>query len=98
MDDELERFIDEGGDRRLIPGIYNYCHRRCERCPFTDRCLTFRHMRDHLRRESPVGGVGNDDDNGARTAHLLKGWYEQGRIELGPGDDRASAARSLASI
>jgi hypothetical protein len=24
-----------------IPGIYNYCDRWCERCPFTSRCLNF---------------------------------------------------------
>ena len=24
-----------------IPGIYNYCVRWCERCPFTSRCLNF---------------------------------------------------------
>lgn len=26
---------------KLISGIYNYCDRWCERCPFTDRCLTY---------------------------------------------------------
>ncbi|NOX47130.1 MAG: hypothetical protein GXO89_09160 [Chlorobi bacterium] len=24
-----------------IPGIYNYCNRWCERCMYTDRCMTF---------------------------------------------------------
>ena len=24
-----------------IPGIYNYCDRWCERCPFTSRCLNY---------------------------------------------------------
>ncbi len=26
---------------RFIPGISNYCDRWCERCAFTDRCMTF---------------------------------------------------------
>ncbi len=26
---------------RLITGIYNYCDRWCERCPFTSRCMNF---------------------------------------------------------
>jgi len=26
----------------LIPGIYNYCDSWCERCPFTQRCQSFR--------------------------------------------------------
>lgn len=25
----------------FIPGIYNYCDRWCERCPFTSRCMVF---------------------------------------------------------
>jgi len=28
-------------DRNLIPGIYNYCDRWCERCPLTSRCLLY---------------------------------------------------------
>ncbi|MCI0697940.1 hypothetical protein L0337_38810 [candidate division KSB1 bacterium] len=28
-------------DPRFIPGIYNYCDRWCERCPFTSRCLVY---------------------------------------------------------
>jgi len=30
-----------GEDSKYIPGIYNYCDRWCERCPFTSRCLNF---------------------------------------------------------
>ena len=26
-------------DPKYIPGIYNYCDRWCERCPFTSQCL-----------------------------------------------------------
>ena len=36
--EELEKFAV---DERLIPGIYNYCDRWCERCPQTSRCLNF---------------------------------------------------------
>lgn len=28
-------------DPRFISGIYNYCDRWCERCPFTSRCLVY---------------------------------------------------------
>ncbi|MBW2615460.1 MAG: hypothetical protein JRD02_04705, partial [Deltaproteobacteria bacterium] len=28
-------------DPRFISGIYNYCDRWCERCPFTARCMNF---------------------------------------------------------
>jgi len=36
--DDLKRLADQ---RRFIPGIYNYCDRWCERCPFTSRCMNF---------------------------------------------------------
>ncbi len=35
-------------DPGLIPGIYNYCDRRCDRCGFTDRCLTYRDTDDDV--------------------------------------------------
>jgi len=30
---------------RMIPGIYNYCDRWCERCAFSRRCRVFRDVR-----------------------------------------------------
>jgi hypothetical protein len=36
--DDDDRKIPEGD---YIPGIYNYCNRWCERCLYTDRCMTF---------------------------------------------------------
>ena len=32
----------------FIPGIYNYCDRWCERCPFTARCLVFAQEKKYL--------------------------------------------------
>ena len=34
-------FKKNSEDSNYIPGIYNYCDRWCERCPFTSRCLNF---------------------------------------------------------
>jgi hypothetical protein len=36
--EDLHRLAD---DPRFISGIYNYCDRWCERCPFTNRCMVF---------------------------------------------------------
>ena len=38
---EKDDLFEMAKDPRLIPGIYNYCDRWCERCPFTARCLTY---------------------------------------------------------
>jgi hypothetical protein len=32
---------DLARDPRFISGIYNYCDRWCERCPFSNRCLNY---------------------------------------------------------
>jgi hypothetical protein len=40
--------IDElAKDPRFIPGIYNYCDRWCERCPYTGRCMNYELCEDH---------------------------------------------------
>ncbi len=36
--DRLARLV---GEKRFIPGMYNYCDRWCERCPQTSHCLNF---------------------------------------------------------
>jgi hypothetical protein len=36
-----DRLKKLAGDKRFIPGIYNYCDRWCERCPQTAHCLNF---------------------------------------------------------
>jgi len=38
---------------QFIPGIYNYCDRWCERCPFTSRCLSF--AMEQEERKRPAG-------------------------------------------
>lgn len=36
-----EKLKSLGSDPRFISGVYNYCDRWCERCPFTNRCANF---------------------------------------------------------
>ncbi|MHC4325890.1 MAG: hypothetical protein ACYSUX_16590 [Planctomycetota bacterium] len=35
-------------DPEFIPGIYNYCDRWCERCPFTSKCMNYALSEDEL--------------------------------------------------
>lgn len=39
MDKEKLKIL--GSDPKYISGVYNYCDRWCERCPFTNRCLNY---------------------------------------------------------
>ncbi len=42
LDAEVDALSRLAADPGLISGIYNYCDRWCERCPFTGRCLVFK--------------------------------------------------------
>jgi len=46
MDKEKLKKLAE--DPRFISGIYNYCDRWCERCPFTSRCMNYALSEDEL--------------------------------------------------
>lgn len=82
MDAELERYVEEASDPRLIPGIYNYCHRRCGHCPFTDRCLTFRHMRNDEAERPEGGAIEEVAHNLERTVDLLKAWCAREGVDF----------------
>jgi hypothetical protein len=40
-DAEFDSILARASDPNLIPGIYNYCDRRCDRCAFTSRCFHY---------------------------------------------------------
>lgn len=40
-DAEFDGILARASDPNLIPGIYNYCDRRCDRCAFTRRCFHY---------------------------------------------------------
>jgi hypothetical protein len=44
MDEELFKKLTDS--ENYISGIYNYCDRWCERCSYTDKCLSY-HMSKH---------------------------------------------------
>jgi hypothetical protein len=74
-------------DPNFIEGIYNYCDRWCERCPFTSRCLNFA-----LGEEQFAEPEARDIDNEAfwqkltetlqMTLDMLKEMVEQEGIDL----------------
>ena len=47
--DDIRSLAD---DPALIPGIYNYCDRWCERCPYTTRCLNYKFGAAHFDEAS----------------------------------------------
>lgn len=84
----------------LIPGIYNYCDRWCERCAFTARCLSF--QMDCATRGRRAGTAGGPDgaegadpqsfwDDLARSFALARRLVEREARQLGIDLDSAGA-------
>jgi hypothetical protein len=82
VDPELEAYVERAQDPTLISGIYNYCHHRCERCPFTGRCLSFREEQREAH-DHPERSLGDHmEANFTRAAALMKAWCEQRGVDF----------------
>ncbi len=70
-----------------IPGIYNYCDRWCERCPFTSRCLNYE-MGEEKFGNLADGDLSNEafwqklSETLQETMSLLKEMAEERGIDL----------------
>jgi len=72
---DKNELIELAANRDLISGIYNYCDRWCERCPFTKRCLVFATEKaDGAFDDSEI-----DDINNARFWQKLESTFKQVR-------------------
>ncbi|MBW2644730.1 MAG: hypothetical protein JRE23_00875 [Deltaproteobacteria bacterium] len=84
---DKEQIKKLAGNPNFIKGIYNYCDRWCERCPFTSRCMNFA-----LADEQFPDQESHDIDNEAFwhklseifrvTLDLVKETAEQAGIDL----------------
>src|SRR5436309_15735657 len=76
----------------LIPGIYNYCDRWCERCPLTSRCLVYA-----TEQEDDVSPESQDIHNADfwrklnsimdETRQIITEWASQTGIDLTQSED-----------
>jgi hypothetical protein len=82
MDQELQLFVDECNDPRLIRGIHNYCNRWCERCSFTDRCSVFRETSKYDRDHPGSDPLDQVKDSLEKTMALLAAWCEREGIDF----------------
>ena len=91
--DTLDRLA---ADPTLIPGVYNYCDRWCERCVLTARCLSFRMDRATARGRGAEGreagaGVQSFWDDIARSFALARRLVEREARKHGIDLDSAGA-------
>jgi len=59
-----------------IPGIYNYCDRWCERCMFTNRCLSYKTER---KQKNELFSAGNDSSANTHTWDVIKESFEMAK-------------------
>jgi hypothetical protein len=94
---DLEAYVARAQDPQLIPGIYNYCDYRCERCPFTMRCFSFREQHACLRAEGERG-LGDDvEANVDLTEALIHLWCERHGIDMEQVQDEANSEAVIAA-
>jgi hypothetical protein len=68
---DKDMLLEMARNPELIPGIYNYCNRWCERCIFTRRCLQFQMEEEEKRHQESSRSL---DENAAfleQTANAL---------------------------
>jgi hypothetical protein len=91
MDPELEAYIARAQDPALIPGIYNYCHHRCEQCAFTGRCFSFRQEQREAHDHPERSLDDHIEAHFTRASELMKAWCEQHGIDRGAVEDMPEA-------
>lgn len=87
---ETEDLINLADDPNLISGIYNYCDRWCERCPFSSRCLVYLTEKE----DEDADPATRDITNAAfwnklasifqQTQKMITAWAEENGVDLSP--------------
>lgn len=90
--------IELAGNPDFISGIYNYCDRWCERCPFTSRCLVYA-----TEKEDEDNDPASRDINNAafwqklasifeQTREMIAAWAEENDVDLDALDTEEAIA------
>jgi hypothetical protein len=82
MQPELEAYLARVQDPQLIPGIYNYCHHRCERCQFKRRCFSYREQQREAVEQGDRSLADHVETNMALSLELIRAWCEREGIDF----------------
>ena len=87
------------GNRDFISGIYNYCDRWCERCPYTTRCLVYATEKaDEALADPEVQDINNAkfwsrlESIFQEAREMIMEWAEEAGIDLETIEAEAAAA------
>lgn len=78
---DIDDLLNQASDPNNLPGVYNYCDRWCERCPFTDRCLNYAMSEEMINKtdDDPLAAV---RDALSLAAELIKKIAKEEGIDI----------------
>src|SRR5216684_1243350 len=89
---DTKDLIELADNPDFISGIYNYCDRWCERCPFTARCLVYATEKE----DEDDNAESRDIRNAAfwqkvesifkQTREMITAWAEENGVDLSAVD------------
>jgi hypothetical protein len=83
-----QSLIDLANNPNFISGIYNYCDRWCERCPFTSRCMVYATEKEDDDGDSQARDITNEKfwrklgSIFEETKQMMVAWAEKEGIDL----------------
>ena len=94
-----QTLIDLADNPNFISGIYNYCDRWCERCPFTSRCMVYAAEKEDDDGDPATRDITNEAfwrklaSIFEETKQMMADWAEEAGIDLTQVDEAADEER-----
>ncbi|HYN23812.1 MAG TPA: hypothetical protein VES69_02065 [Pyrinomonadaceae bacterium] len=94
-----QTLIDLANNPNFISGIYNYCDRWCERCPFTSRCMVYASEKEDDDGDPQTRDITNEAfwrklaSIFEETKQMMADWAEEAGIDLSQVDEAANEQR-----
>jgi len=89
---DMKDLIDLADNSDFISGIYNYCDRWCERCPFTAHCLVYATEKEDDDDNPESRDIRNDafwqklESIFKQTQEMITAWAEESGVDLSAVD------------
>jgi hypothetical protein len=94
-----QTLIDLANNPNFISGIYNYCDRWCERCPFTSRCMVYATEQEDDDGDPQTRDITNEAfwrklaSIFEETKQMMADWAKEAGIDLSLVDEAANEQR-----
>jgi hypothetical protein len=82
----------------IIESIFNYCTRRCELCPFTERCSVYLANREHEERRPDETWADQVRDSFAETVTLIETWCKREGVDFAQLRREADSKETTAEL